>query len=250
MFAHRKYTLVVADANNDDSDADSSPSMTPCPSPAPPPSVHSPAPLLFNRRRLPRPPPPPTNNGDTTGLPPVLFSSLSASILQDRRQAATGAAAVAAGPLSSSSSSLVSAAAANNERAALERTVRQRISGRQRHPAGDSRRRPGVADSAPLMEPLVVDPAAVLEEEDRFLEAAVPGGRNGGEEKTAVPGGGNGVDEAPLRPWCHVRGGERRLGQRLEVMSRAAERRPKAVDGGSPLVQGLKDFFSKMFAGR
>jgi hypothetical protein len=247
MFAHRKYTLV-ADAYNDDSDAASSPSMTPCPSPAPPPSVHSPA-LLFNRRRLPRPPPPPTN-GDTTGLPPVLFSSLSASILQDRRQAATGAAAVA-GPLSSSCC-LVSAAAANNERAALERTVRQRISGRQRHPAG---RQSGIADrdpTPPLMAPLIVDPAAVLEEEDRFLEAAVPGGGNGGEEEAAVPGGGNGGDEAPLRPWClQVRGGERRLGQRLEVMSRAAaERRPKVVDGGSPLVQGLKDFFSKMFAGR
>jgi hypothetical protein len=248
MFAHRKYTLVVADAyNDDDSDAASSPSMTPCPSPAP--SVHSPA-MLFNRRRLPRPPPPPTA-GDTTGLPPVLFSSLSASILQDRRQAATGAAAVAC-PLSSSSS-LVSAAAANNERSALERTVRQRISGRQRHPAGN---RSGVADrdpTPPLMEPLIVDPAAVLEEEDRFLEAAVPGGRNGGEksEEAAVPGGRNGGDEAPLRPWGLVRGGERRLGQRLEVMSRAAaERRPKAVDGGSPLVQGLKDFFSKMFAGR
>ncbi len=170
----------------------------------------------------------------------MLFSSLSASILQDRRQAATGAAAVA-GPLSSSSS-LVSASAANNERAALERTVRQRISGRrQRHPAGD---RSGVADrdpTPPLMQPLVVDPAVL--EEDR-LEAAVPGGRNDGDEAAAaVP---------PLRPWClQVRGGERRLGQRLEVMSRAAaERRPKAVDGGSPLVQGLKDFFSKMFAGR
>jgi hypothetical protein len=245
MFAHRKYTLVAADTNNDDSDdASSSPSMTPCPSPAPSPSVRSPAPQLFNRRRLPRPPPPPTA-GDPTGLPPVLFSSLSASILQDRRQAtaeaATGAAA-AAGPLSSSTS-LVSATAANNERAALERTVRQRISGRrQRHPAGD---RPGVADgdsTPPLMEPLIVDPAAVLEEEDRFVEAAVPGSRNGGEETAAaVP---------PLRPWGLVRG-DRRLGQRLEVMSRAAaERRPKAVDGGSPLVQGLKDFFSKMFAGR
>jgi hypothetical protein len=229
MFAHRKYTLV-ADAYNDDSDDASSPSMTPCPSPAPPPSVHSPAPL-FNRRRLPRPP----TAGDTTGLPPVLFSSLSASILQDRRQAATGAAAVA-GPLSSSS--VLVSAAANNERAALERTVRQRISGRQRHPAGRS----GVADrdpTPPLMAPLIVDPAAVLEEEDRFLEAAVPGGGNCGE------------GAAPLRPWClQVRGGERRLGQRLEVISRAAERRPKAVDGGSPLVQGLKDFFSKMFAGR
>jgi hypothetical protein len=249
MFAHRKYTLVVADAYNDDSDAASSPSMTPCPSPGPSPSVHSPA-LLLNRRRLPRPPPPPTA-GDTTGLPPVLFSSLSASILQDRRQAATGAAAVAAGPLSSSSS-LVSAAAANNERAALERTVRQRISGRrQRHPAGD---RSGVADrdpTPPLMQPLVVDPAALLEE-DRFLAAAVPGGGNCGEEgkEAAVPGGRNGGDEAPLRPWGLGRG-DRRLGQRLEVMSRAAaERRPKAVDGGSPLVQGLKDFFSKMFAGR
>jgi hypothetical protein len=252
MFAHRKYTLVVADAYNDDSDAASSPFMTPCPSPAPPPSVHSPAPLLFNRRRLPRPPPP--ANGDTTGLPPVLFSSLSASILQDRRQAtpeaATGAAAVA-GPLSSSS--VLVSAAANNERAALERTFRQRISGRQRHPAGRS----GVADRepAPLMEPLIVDPAAVLDEEDRFLVAAVPGGGNCG-EKAAVPGGGNGGEETeavvahPLRPWCQVRGGERRLGQRLDVMSRAAERRPKAVDGGSPLVQGLKDFFSKMFAGR
>jgi hypothetical protein len=94
------------------------------------------------------------------------------------------------------------------------------------------------------MAPLIVDPAAVLEEEDRFLEAAVPGGRNDGDEAAAaVP---------PLRPWCLQVQGERRLGQRLEVMSRAAaERRPKgAVDGGSPLVQGLKDFFSKMFAGR
>jgi hypothetical protein len=241
MFAHRKYTLV-ADAKNDDSDDASSPSMTPCPSPAPPPSVHSPA-LLFNRRRLPRPPPPPTA-GDTTGLPPVLFSSLSASILQDRRQNALSASVLQD-----------KLAAANNERrGALERTVRQRISGRQRHPAGDSRQRSGVADSAPLMQPLVVDPAAVLEEEDRFFEAAVPGGGNGGEE-AAVPGGRNGGEESaaavpPLRPWCQVRG-ERRLGQRLEVMSRAAaERRPKAVDGGSPLVQGLKDFFSKMFAGR
>jgi hypothetical protein len=253
MFAHRKYTLVVADANNDD--ADSSPSMTPCPSPAPPPSVRSPG-LLLNRRRLPRPPPPPPANGDPTGLPPVLFSSLSASILQDRRQAtaetAIGAAA-AAGPLSSASSLVLQdRLAAANERAALERTVRQRISGRQRHPAGD---RSGVADrdsTPPLMQPLVVDPAALLEE-DRFLEAAVPGSGNGGEE-VAVPGGGNCGDvaaAAPLRPWCQVRG-NRRLGQRLEVMSRAAaERRPKgAVDGGSPLVQGLKDFFSKMFAGR
>jgi hypothetical protein len=113
------------------------------------------------------------------------------------------------------------------------------------------------------MKPLIVDPAVL--EEDRFLEAAVPCGRNGGEEgkEAAVPGGRNNGDEEaaaavpPLRPWClQVRGGERRLGQRLEVMSRAAaERRPKvAVDGGvggsSPLVQGLKDFFSKMFAGR
>jgi len=136
-----------------------------------------------------------------------LVSALSASVLQDKRAAAS-------------------------ERAALERTVRQRISGRQRHAAAIQR--PGVEDLDPatLMVPLIA-----LQEER--VGVAIPGGQ--AVEASTV---------APLRTWSLL-GGERRLGQRLEVMSRAAERRPKAVDGGtgSPLVQGIKEFFSKIFTG-
>jgi hypothetical protein len=255
MFASSKYTRVAA-SDNDASYESSSPSMTPCPSPTPTPPVRSPAVLLRRRRSSRREginvvaTPPgaggllPAAGGDEGGLPPVYFSSLSASILQENRRRAAEAAAVA---VDHPRPVLVSALSASllqdkRARAALERTVRERISGRQRHPAAIQR--PGVEDRDPatMMEPLVRITANpdTQKEEERLPLNNIGGG---GDAQTAA---------TPLRVWSLVRGdpeARRRLAQRLEAMSRVTEVKKEAkevVEDGS-LMQGIRGFFNKIF---
>ena len=179
-------------------------------------------------------------NSDDDSLPPILFSSLSASILQDRRRAAAEAASTPPPQIlvSALSASVLADKRAGEhlERAALERTVRERISGRQRHPA--SIQRPGVEDKDPatLMEPLVASSLQPSEEED----------------KVRLSGGDQESEAAPLRVWNLVRGdpeARRRLAQRLEAVSRVTEvKREKEVgEVEGSVLQGIRGFFQKIF---
>jgi hypothetical protein len=152
----------------------------------------------------------------TGSSPPILVSALSASVLQDQRAAAS-------------------------ERAALERTVRERISGRQRHAAAIQR--PGVEDRDPatLMEPLVISRTFATPEE---LAA-----RGIKEEVHSVSGPAS-------RAWSLVRGDpevRRRLGQRLEAVAkvtevRRGEKEVEEVSGAAAVFQqGIRNFIQRIF---
>jgi hypothetical protein len=154
----------------------------------------------------------------TGSSPPILVSALSASVLQDQRAAAS-------------------------ERAALERTVRERISGRQRHAAAIQR--PGVEDRDPatLMEPLVISRTVATPEPE---ELAARGTK---EEVHSVSGPAS-------RAWSLVRGDPevwRRLGQRLEAVAKVTEMRTgkkevEEVSGAAAVFQqGIRNFIQRIF---